>query len=200
MSLLVETIKIADGIPLNLEYHNERLKRTVKDLFGKTIDIDLEKYICVPSFAMKGIFRCRIEYDFDIRKTEYLPYYIKEINSLKIIEGDDIEYRYKYVDRSRINALAALCGANEDFLLIKNNLVTDTSCANIIFKNSDGEWYTPDSYLLQGTKRASILKNGIIKETRITVSDIKIYSEAKLINAMIDINDTIGIPVSRIRF
>ena len=88
----------------------------------------------------------------------------------------------------------------DDFLLIKNGLVTDTSYANIVFKNSNGDWYTPASYLLPGTKRASLIKKRIIREIKMTVHDIKKYSEARLINAMIDINDTQGIHVSRIKF
>lgn len=200
MSLLVETIKIDNGILLNLEYHNERLNRSVKELFGKVLVMDLKEKIEVPSFACKGIFKCRVEYDYDIRKIEFLPYRIKTVHSLKIIERNNIEYHHKYVDRSQINELLAMCGINDDFLLIKNGMVTDTSCANIVFKKERDEWYTPASYLLPGTKRASLLRRGIIRETKMTVSDIKNYSEVRLINALIDIDDTQGIPVSRINF
>ena len=200
MSLLVETIKINNGVPLNLEYHNERLTRSVKELFGKVLFMDLREKIEVPSFARNGIFRCRVEYDYDIRKIEFLPYRIKPVYSLKIIERDDIEYRHKYVDRTQINEMLAMCGINDDFLLIRNEMVTDTSYANIVFRNERDEWYTPASYLLPGTKRASLLRSGIIRETEITVSDIKNYSEARLINALIDINDTQGIPVNRINY
>ena len=198
MSLLVETIKINNGVPLNLEYHNERLTRSVKELFGKVLAVDLKRIIEVPSFARNGIFRCRVEFDYDIRKIEFLPYRIKTVCSLKIIERDDIEYRYKYVDRTRINEMLAMCGNNDDFLLIKYGMVTDTSCANIVFKNEKDEWYTPATYILPGTKRASLLRRGIIRETKMTVSDIKNYSEVRLINALIDIDDTQGIPVNQI--
>jgi 4-amino-4-deoxychorismate lyase len=200
MFQLVETIKIDNGVPLNLEYHTERLTRSVKELFEKVLFMDLKEKIEVPSFARKGIFKCRVEYDYDIRKIEFLPYQIIMVYSLKIIERDDIEYRYKYVDRTQINEMLAMCGTNGDFLLIKNGMVTDTSCANIIFKNERDEWYTPASYLLPGTKRASLLRRGIIRETKIAVSDMKKYSEARLINALIDIDDTKSIPISRINY
>jgi branched-subunit amino acid aminotransferase/4-amino-4-deoxychorismate lyase len=52
--------------------------------------------------------------------------------------------------------------------------------------------------LLPGTQRASLLQKGIINETRITYRDINKYIEVKLINAMIGLHDTEGIPVGDI--
>ena len=200
MSLLVETIKVQDGIPVNLEFHNERFIRSVRELYGRIIVIDLKEIIKIPSYACEGTFRCRVEYAPDIRKIEFLPYRKKMVRSLKIIENDRIEYSHKYVDRSQISELLAACGAEDDFLLIKNGLITDTSYANIVFKNEKNEWFTPSSYLLPGTKRAGLLRKGIIKETKITADDIRKYTEARLINALIDIDDSQGIPVSQIHF
>ncbi|MBK7713414.1 MAG: hypothetical protein IPJ37_22645 [Bacteroidales bacterium] len=42
------------------------------------------------------------------------------------------------------------------------------------------------------------MNSGIIKESSISFSDIKKYTEVKLINAMMDINETEGIPISNI--
>lgn len=198
MSLLVESIKADNGILLNLSYHNERLIRSLQDLFGRKTDLDLGKIISIPAFAEQGIFKCRVEYDEEIRKVEFLPYSRKPVNSLKLVEDNDIDYQYKYVDRTLINALMAKRGDNDDILIIKNGLVTDTSYANIVFKDSKGMWFTPASCLLAGTKRAVLLRTGVIKEAVITVSDIKKYSEARIINAMIDINDAEGISIGNI--
>ena len=100
MSLLVETIRIENGMPVNLEFHNNRLNRTVRDLFGEQTALDIQQKIKVPSFAGKGIFKCRVEYDSDIRKVEFIPYHVKPVRSLKLIENNNIEYSYKFADRT----------------------------------------------------------------------------------------------------
>jgi len=77
-------------------------------------------------------------------------------------------------------------------------MVTDSSYANVVFRDLNGNWVTPSTYLLPGTKRASLLEMGLINETIITYRDINKYTEVKLINAMIGIDDTEGIPVGNI--
>jgi 4-amino-4-deoxychorismate lyase len=70
-------------------------------------------------------------------------------------------------------------------LIIKNELVTDTSIANIAF--FDGEkWLTPKKPLLKGTTRARLLENGEIFEADIDVHTLKNYTQVALLNAMID--------------
>jgi len=59
---------------------------------------------------------------------------------------------------------------------------------------------TPDSCLLKGTRRSLLLDKGLIREERVTVSDIKKFTEARLINAMIDIDDSESIPVNNIKY
>jgi 4-amino-4-deoxychorismate lyase len=78
-------------------------------------------------------------------------------------------------------------------------MVADSSYSNLVFRNKQGDWITPATYLLPGTKRAFLLKNKMIAEQEISIADIKKYSEVKLINAMIDIEDTSGIPTENIR-
>ena len=77
-------------------------------------------------------------------------------------------------------------------------MVTDSSYANVVFRDINGNWVTPLTYLLPGTRRASLLQRGLIKETIITYMDLNKYVEVKLINAMIGFEDTEGIPVANI--
>ncbi len=198
MSLLVETIRTEEGKLLNISFHNERMIRSLYDVFGLKTKIYLEKLITVPETAKKEIFKCRVEYDHEIHKVEFLPYKIKVIRSLKLVEDNTIEYAYKFTDRKRIEELTATRGEGDDILIIKNGMVTDTSYANVVFRDFNGNWVTPSTYLLPGTRRASLLHHDLITETIITYTDLNKYTEVKLINAMIGLDDTEGIPVGNI--
>jgi 4-amino-4-deoxychorismate lyase len=198
MSRLVETIRCENGILMNISFHNERFVRSSQELFGVKKEIDLRKVIIIPLFARTGIYKCRFEYDSEIRKIEFLPYSIKPVKSLKLLEDNNIEYSYKFTDRRMIESLLARRGECDEILIIKNGMVTDSSYSNIIFRDSDGRWFTPATCLLAGTRRAGLLKQGLISETDIRYNDLNKYSEAKLINAMLGMEDTEGIPFGKI--
>jgi 4-amino-4-deoxychorismate lyase len=198
MSLLVETIKVENGIPQNLSFHSERMIRSLYGIYGMKTQYDLEKLILVPESASSGIFKCRVLYDDKNATPEFLPYIKRSVRSLKLITDDYVCYPYKYIARDKINSLLEMRGACDDILIIKNGMVTDSSYANIIFMDINGNWVTPSTYLLSGTRRASLLHQGLITETKISSGEIHKYSEAKLINAMLGIDDTEGIPVGNI--
>lgn len=198
MYQLVETIKINNGTPENLEFHDRRIKESLSDLYGIRKGFDLNAIVKVPENLSSGIVKCRIVYDTKIRETTFQSYIIRPVNSLKLIEDNEIDYRYKYADRSNLNALFERRGNCDDILITKNGYVTDTYYANIILKTTDGDWVTPESCLLKGTRRTSLLEKNIIKEAVIRVSDLYNYTEARLINSMIDFCDTDGIAISNI--
>jgi 4-amino-4-deoxychorismate lyase len=198
MYRLVETIRSENGILNNLEFHNERMMRTLSDLFGLNKVIDLGRIIFVPGHALNGIFKCRVEYDHDIRKTEFIRYSQKNVRSLKAVEDNTIEYCFKFTDRKVIEKLLVKREECDDILIIKNGFITDTSYANVILRDKSGVWYTPSTYLLPGTRRASLLRQGRIREAEIRYTDIENYTEIKLINAMLGLEDTEGISVRNI--
>jgi len=74
--------------------------------------------------------------------------------------------------------------------------VTDSSYANIIF--FDGrQWLTPSTYLLNGTCRQRLLKEGKIKEAPIHYTDIHQFEQIGFINAMLDIGE-LSLPISQL--
>jgi 4-amino-4-deoxychorismate lyase len=89
-------------------------------------------------------------------------------------------------------------GDCDDILIVKRGMVTDSSYSNVVFRGSYGNWVTPATYLLPGTRRASLIQQGLISETDISINDITKYTELKLINAMMGLDDTEGIPVKNI--
>jgi 4-amino-4-deoxychorismate lyase len=198
MSLLVESIRVENSELLNISFHNERMQKSILDLFGKSYKPDLEYEIKIPDHAGRGILKCRIEYDTIIRKIEFIPYNMKIVRSLKLVEDNTIEYAYKFADRAKIEKLVSERGNCDEILIVKNGMITDSSYANVIFRDHEGRWITPLTYLLAGTRRASLLLSGEISEAIVTYNDIGNYSEVKLINSMIGIDDTKGIPITSV--
>jgi 4-amino-4-deoxychorismate lyase len=198
MCLLVESIKCLDGKLCNLEFHNERMMRSMFELFGMNKPVNIEEIVSVPENATRGVFKCRVEYDTEIRKIEFAAYRPKIITSLKMVEDNTIDYRYKLVNRDCIDRLNDKKGDRDDILIIKNGFLTDTSYANVILKDRSGEWVTPSTFLLPGTRRASLLRQGKIREDQIGYPDLDKYTELKIINAMLGIEETSPIAVGNI--
>jgi 4-amino-4-deoxychorismate lyase len=198
MSLLVETIRIENGNILNLSFHSERMIRTLYNIYGLMKKPELQKIIEVPESANQGVYKCRLIYDDKSTRVEFLPYSLRPVRSLKIVFSDDICYPYKYTNRDKINRLYDMRGECDDILIVKSGRLCDSSYANVVLMDAAGNWVTPSTYLLPGTRRANLLKSGIVKEADISFSDLSKYIELKLINAMMNIDETEGIPVSSI--
>jgi len=198
MSLLVESIRIENGRILNISFHIERMARTLYNIYGLSAKPDLEKIILVPESARRGIYKCRLLYDDKATEVEFLPYTFHKVKTLKTVFSDETCYPYKYINRDRINRLFDMKGGCDDILVVKYGKITDSSSANVILKDQEGRWITPLTFLLPGTRRASLLKNGLIKEADIPYSDLSKYTVLKLINAMQGFDDAEEIPIRNI--
>ena len=183
MCQLFETIRIIGGEPRNLFMHDERMNRSRRKLFGKNDLLKLSDYVTVPDDAKERMTRCRVIYSTSVNSIEFSPYIPANIKTLKIVDAGTLVYDHKYLDRSRITALIDKNTA-DDILIMKNGCVTDASIANIVF--TDGRcWITPDTPLLCGTMREMLLLTGVIKEARITINDLSLFTHFRLINAML---------------
>ncbi len=197
MCLLLETIKIVDGKPQNLDFHQKRFENARKSMFGlKNFDL-LSEIIKVPEFAQNGLFRCRLLYKEKIEKIEFLPYNFRQIKTLRLVESNGIDYSYKFADRSELENLFARKGDCDDIIIVKNGLITDSFAANLVFYDGQ-KWWTPDSPLLKGTKREKFLAEKTISACKIELSDLQKYSKVGLINAMIDLDTMPVIPIQNI--
>nr|WP_293053156.1 aminotransferase class IV [Paludibacter sp.] len=147
---------------------------------------------------IKGVAKCRIVYSDSIHSVDCQSYTPRQINTLYLIEKNDIDYTHKYVDRSAFQNLPAHA-PDEDFLIIKNGYITDTTFSNIAF--FDGKrWITPSTFLLNGTQRQRLLREERIFSCEIKVNDLNHFLSARLINAMLDFDSTPCIEISDIRF
>ncbi|MCF2690835.1 aminotransferase class IV [Bacteroides fragilis] len=183
MCQCIETIHIGRGIIYNLDYHTNRMNRTRAVFWPEQPALELSKYLYPVS--SEGVMKCRVIYGREIEEITYTSYQIRPVHSLQIVYSDDIDYTYKSTDRSVINELFARRQEQDDILIVKNGLLTDTSIGNIALFDGN-EWYTPKQPLLKGTRRASLLAMNLIKEKEITVERLFEYSQICLFNAMID--------------
>lgn len=192
-----EVIKICNGKIFNLPAHLGRMNFTLQSFFGSTIPFSL-KNEDIPLEFREGLVKCRIVYSIDNLNIEYSHYKFRDINSLKVIHDNSIDYSFKYADRTAFEKLMAQNENCDDILVVKNGFVTDTSFTNVVFESDKG-LFTPSTYLLPGTKRQILLKERVIKEKVIRIENIEDYTKLYLINAMIDITDNISIPISSIK-
>lgn len=197
MSRLLETIKLSGKKFYNLEYHQSRVNKARKELFGLTDEIDLVAELKIPIGISDSIFKVRVIYSDKIHDVEFHPYTMRNINSLQIVEANDIDYSYKYEDRSKLQKLLCKCTA-DDVVIIKNGFVTDTSYSNIVISKGS-KFFTPTSFLLNGTKRQKLLADGVINEVEVSANDLNKCEKIYLINSMMDLEDQPGIPVERIK-
>ena len=184
-----ETIKIVDGEIFNIEYHQKRYERTIS--YHNGMVHNLKKYINPPK---DGLYRAKIIYDKNsILDINYFSYEKREIKSFKLVEID-FDYDFKYLDRVNIdNAFAKRLDCDE-IIMIKDNLLTDTSIANIAFFNGK-EWVTPKKPLLNGTTSKRYIKKAILKPKEIKKEDLNSFTKIALLNAMVDFDI---IPIKKI--
>lgn len=172
-----ETIKCEDKEVFNLDFHNLRIARTI----GK--NIDLNEYIYPIN---SKLLKCKVIYNEDeIVDVSYTEYKKREIKSFKIVYDDKIEYSKKYLNREEIDRLYSLKEKADEIIIIKDNLLSDTSIANIAIYDGNN-WYTPKRPLLNGTSRQRHLKDQNIIEKDLTIADLKSAKKMALMNAMID--------------
>ncbi|MBL7871878.1 MAG: aminotransferase class IV [Cyclobacteriaceae bacterium] len=183
MSQLLESIYLKDGEFRNLLYHEARMQLSTKAVFNSNQKVDLSA-LENEAFPSTGLYKVRIVYDTQIRNMEFVPYEVRPVTSLKLVYDNDIHYHHKFLDRTKLEHLYSLRGKADDILIVKNGLITDSFYANVIFKKG-GNWFTPASYLINGTMRKSLLDQQVIKEAVITHENYNHYQSCKLINSML---------------
>ena len=201
---------IVNGQLQHVKWHNERCYRSRQILFGLLEPIDLatifaEKwakgeisYLNSAADAVETYDRCRFIYGANgIQHIEIVRTPRRIIRSLQLINADDFDYSHKFADRSHFAVLSKNIQA-DDMLIVKKDFLTDTTFANIVFKDTSGHWFTPSTPLLAGTKRAKLLAENKIKAVDLRPSDISKFVEARLINATTDLENSSKILVADI--
>ena len=192
----IESLRVVDRHICNLAYHQQRMNKTRLEVFGQPTPLllnDVFKGIKAPS----GLAKLRFVYDeAGIHDISCTPYTRKNIHFLRLVTANDIDYRYKSVDRSALNQLKEKQGDCDEILIIRNNHITDTSYTNVALYDGK-QWFTPSTPLLQGTMRQSLLDRGLLQERELLVSDLPNYKQISLFNAMMELGEVV-LPVNKI--
>ena len=173
---LIETLYVKNGNILNLKYHLERMERGAKHFKWKMENKEWK--------IKNGELRVRITYNqFGIQNIEYFPINKREFKKFKII-NINFNYSFKYKNRKFFSIFHSKFPDFDEFILIKNNLVTDTTISNLAFFTGN-EWLTPKYPLLKGTKREELIKKGFLKEENIHKNDLKYFKKTAMMNAIL---------------
>jgi 4-amino-4-deoxychorismate lyase len=196
MSRLIESIRLYNGSFARLELHQARVDRAAKALFNRKLDWQISDLLHAQAYPPTGLYKCRVLYDVSTVQVEFSAYQPKLISTLKLASADAFDYTHKYEDRTAIERALGLRDGCDDILMVKNGLITDTSYANIVFEK-DGQWFTPESFLLPGTMRHYLLETKQIEQAAIAVDQLASYQRFKLINAMLEF-DSPAQPIANI--
>ena len=198
MYQFIETICYREGCFQRIELHNERCNLTRNHFFGIQHPLRLESILKIPNDLTGEIVKCTVTYGIDIEHVEYLKYQMRLVKSLQMVYDDSIEYAYKFADRSKLVDLHQFRGQCDDILIIKNGLITDTSYANAIFKRNN-IWYSQQRPLLFGTRLQSYIKEGRVTPALLRPKNLPLFTEVRIINAMISIEDSPVIQICNIK-
>ena len=200
MCLLLESIRFENGQFHLLPYHQQRMDRAARTLFGTPapeLQPALEALLKKEPLPGKDIFKFRVLYDREIQKIERAPYRRPQIHSLQLVFEDHIDYKHKYANRDGLNDLYQQKGQSDDILIVKDGRITDTLFCNVVFFNGK-QWLTPAYPLLKGTQREFLLEQEVIHTADIRVADLANFSSVRLINALLPFATAPEFPVNRI--
>ncbi len=195
--MFLESICINDGRPENLEAHIERMHLTALE-HGFRLPVLPTIASVLPNHLTQGKVKWRILYREEIQTMEFLPYKPKTVRSLRLVEGNP-DYTFKYADRSALEDLLTQKGDCDEILVVREGLVTDTSYSNVVLQQGD-QFYTPTSYLLNGTRRQQLLRSGRIKEREIRATDLTGTTASFLLTPLLDIGETTSIAIHHIHW
>ncbi|WP_156104708.1 aminotransferase class IV [Spirochaeta lutea] len=207
-SLLVESICIRDGRVLALEYHQERLDRSRRELgFSGALPLapavqeayrswqagehppaggsdDRHPGNAGAGLAAGGVVKCRVLYDRSIQEIEFEVYKPRKFTACRPVESPyPLDYHLKYRDRSCFEGVNELVPPGICPLICRHGWLTDALHANIALLVK-GEWLTPETPLLGGTMRRRLLEQKKIRPAALRREWLPLAERISLINAL----------------
>lgn len=195
---LVESISIKDAGPEHLELHQERLEAARAALalwFRKPtpprLDLEASLSRALESFlersGHKGSspqIKGRIAYGLDgIGQIGFEIYHRPRAERALLLDCGNLTYRFKWQDRSQFKKVCEGLPEGGYPIFHRNGILTDGLSANLVIE-LDGKLLTPDSPLLAGTMRESLLRAGRLDSVQLSIEDLLRADKVWLINAL----------------
>ena len=196
MYLLFESIRFEDGEFHNMDLHQARVNKTFSKLFSGYEPVNLESIVRKIKPVI-GVYKCRISYNHESKAINLSPYTKNPPSSLKIVSNNSIKYDFKYEDRTDLDRLCKLRSGKDDILIVKNQLITDTSYGNICLAKN-GKWFTPSQPLLHGTQREYAIRKNWVAEKDISINELFTYDYFMVINAMLPFDTNRAEPIKQV--
>lgn len=182
--LLLESIRIENGVPDLLKYHQQRVDRSRRWGYPKSPALKLTKLLQTIDLPARGVYKLRIEYGAKLHRYRIAPYTKRPVGTIRIVDADDLRYGRKFAERTDIEQLMQRRGESDDVLLVQRGHVTDTSYANVALYDGS-HWYTPAWPLLRGTRREQLLDDGTLRASVIRERDLHNFGKMRLVNALL---------------
>ena len=198
MCHLLESICWEKGNMELLDLHINRMNRSRKLLFGINTPIYLAPDLKPPE-NLNHKWKLRIIYKKEIEKIEWIPYTKSIPKKVLVLDAGQINYDFKYAKRESFEKLKNDHPDFDDFILIRDNFLTDGSYSNLVLKIGD-RWLTPSTPLLKGVRRESLLKKGKISEHPLKKEHLLMADEIRLINALLPLDDAIVLKTDQLFF
>jgi len=193
--MFLETVCIDHGKVQHLRAHTARMQQTAAHFRFTAPALPHLEMLLPPELNERKV-KCSIIYHTAIERISFDLYQPKQIRTRKLVAASP-DYACKFADRAVLNNLLLQKGDCDEILICRDGFITDTSYSNVVFQEGS-RFFTPRSYLLNGTKRQLLLRSGSISEREISTASLGGYDRVYLINAMLDIEDGISLPVSSI--
>jgi 4-amino-4-deoxychorismate lyase len=197
MSLLLETIRIKDGIAENLDIHDERVTASQLAVDGLRRLDPINEILADYPPPGKGLIKARLIYNKDLFKIQYQKYVKSKISKLVLWETNSIYYPFKFANREIFDKIKKRLPAESEAIITVQGRITDTTYTNLAFKQNK-HWYTPEHPILKGTQRAYLLNAKIISLADITVKDLPSFDSVRLFNAMMPWEESIELSINNI--
>lgn len=194
---LFETIAVIDGRVQNLAYHQARLDYAMRAFFHSGKRHCLNDIIRVPREFRQGLVRLRADYNEAMVRLRFFAYKKPEIMRFQCVYTENLEYRFKYTDRKRLDLLKNL--QSDEVVIVNNGKVSDCTIGNLLFLK-ENQWYSPQDYLLKGTQLSCLLEANQVVLTEILPQDLAQYERIMLINALNPFDMQRSLPISAVRF
>ena len=102
---MFESLCVQDGIILNIQWHKDRFQKAYLQNFGYLTSFDLLEGISIPVKFNQGKVKLRIRYNHKHRDFHFEHYQMKEIQSLRLVYTEELNYSHKYSRRENLESL-----------------------------------------------------------------------------------------------